>query len=938
MLVLWTGVAQSGLSVAASFAEPAAAWPPQAMQAGERLSTALRTSSLWNPNIATPERMRGLMLRQPSLVQTQSLDKVRIRTALMGSVQPYPQPYLDWLERMPVTGRLVLKATDPDELALNPAWDPVFEPGDTLALAEVSNHIGVLTDQGLCAVQFEPGRLVSDYIRACAGEQAGRVEYAWLVTPDGQVSGRGVAPWNQQPAVAVQPGSWVLAPSGAQRALKAGPFVQYAAYLATQGTFQPQDWVGADIERMGLPERVASMPRDLPVSSNTWGLSGLLQTPTARFKPAGTFGVTASRVEPYSRYSFILHPFDWLEGGFRYTKVTNRLFGPVDFSGDQKYLDKNIDLKVRLLTETAWRPQVAAGLQDLGGTALFAGEYLVASKRYGDWDWSLGLGYGYLGRTQDLTNPLALVSGRFRERSNRSVSIEDTGKVSGRDFFRGRAALFGGVQWHTPWERWVLKLELEGNDYRTEPLDNPQSQSSRINGGLVYQWTDSVRLHVGVERGNTMSVGVSLSENLARLNTPKVSDPAPLPVKPSAPAQTAPWAPTAKAIEQQSGLVVSRIEKAGSEVRVQVDNARLPLHSLPTVERIAEVLHQNVDQNTRWFTVDYVNNGLPVGQHVVDREAFVKGRTQYVEASVQNSSEAVVAMQPQPAPQAVTVHEKTPQFLTNKTSLSYRQVVGGADGYLYQVALANDTSLKLGRNVRFDVRLSYGLFDNFDRFTQGAVSNLPQVRTRQRDYATTSNFTMPNAALKAYTALGQDHFLGAYGGYLEPMFAGVGMEYLYRPHNSPWALSVDVNRVRQRAFEQDFDLLPYTVNTGHMTVYADTGIEDIQAALSVGQYLAGDRGATLDLSREFVNGARMGVFATRTNVSARDFGEGSFDKGIYVTIPFTAFFTRSIPGEAGFLWRPVTRDGGAMLSRGFSLMNETELRNPRTLRRRAQAD
>jgi len=164
------------------------------------------------------------------------------------------------------------------------------------------------------------------------------------------------------------------------------------------------------------------------------------------------------------------------------------------------------------------------------------------------------------------------------------------------------------------------------------------------------------------------------------------------------------------------------------------------------------------------------------------------------------------------------------------------------------------------------------------------------------------------------------------------MFGGVGGEYLYRPMNSSWALGVDANRVKQRAFEQDFDFRNYTVNTGHITAYVDTGFEDILATVSVGQYLAGDRGVTVDLSRVFDNGVKIGAYASKTNVSAEDFGEGSFDKGIYVRVPFDALFTSTVPGDASFNWVQVTRDGGAKLVRALSLFEETKERSPRSLR------
>ncbi len=67
----------------------------------------------------------------------------------------------------------------------------------------------------------------------------------------------------------------------------------------------------------------------------------------------------------------------------------------------------------------------------------------------------------------------------------------------------------------------------------------------------------------------------------------------------------------------------------------------------------------------------------------------------------------------------------------------------------------------------------------------------------------------------------------------------------------------------------------------------------------------------------------MGAFATKTNVSAAEFGEGSFDKGIYLNIPFDTFLPRSSFDVANFLYHPLTRDGGAILSRQFPLAGLT---------------
>lgn len=95
------------------------------------------------------------------------------------------------------------------------------------------------------------------------------------------------------------------------------------------------------------------------------------------------------------------------------------------------------------------------------------------------------------------------------------------------------------------------------------------------------------------------------------------------------------------------------------------------------------------------------------------------------------------------------------------------------------------------------------------------------------------------------------------------------------------------------------------------------------------RYLAGDVGATIDIKRVFPNGVALGAWATKTNVSAQQFGEGSFHhKGIYLNMPFDVFLPRSTGGTASLVWNPLTRDGGAKLYRRFPLSEITRLRSP----------
>jgi hypothetical protein len=258
--------------------------------------------------------------------------------------------------------------------------------------------------------------------------------------------------------------------------------------------------------------------------------------------------------------------------------------------------------------------------------------------------------------------------------------------------------------------------------------------------------------------------------------------------------------------------------------------------------------------------------------------------------------------------------------------------VGGPDNLLlYQIGIEGSGEFHVNDHIWAYGALNYRLIDNYANFTYDAPSALPRVRTDIRQYLEDSRLTMPVLQLTALDQFGPDQFYTVYGGYLESMFAGAGAEYLYRPQGSAFAFGLDANEVRQRGFKQDFSLLPYHTFTGFATLYWETGWHQITAELAVGQYLAGDKGATLSVSREFNNGVTVGAYATKTNVSAAQFGEGSFDKGIFLAVPFDALLGRSTGYIAPLRYVPVLRDGGQMLNRAYPLYGLTGTHDPRLL-------
>ncbi|MDV9043395.1 YjbH domain-containing protein [Stenotrophomonas sp. RAC2] len=673
-----------------------------------------------------------------------------------------------------------------------------------------------------------------------------------------------------------------------------------------------------------------------PPTASEWGGIGLLQTPTARMTEDGDIAFTASHNSPYSRYNLTLQPFSWLEGSFRYINVSNLRYGETSLSGDQNYKDKSIDFKVRFWRETRWTPDLAFGVRDLGGTGFFSSEYLVASKNFGPIDASVGLATGYIGNRGDFSNPLGAIDDRFKERRPIAGSnINDAGKFGVSNMFKGPVGIFGGITYQTPWDPLLVKVEYDGNDYRREPRRNNLKQSTPVNIGLVYAPNRNVELTAAWERGEAAMFSLTLRGNPGHApSAPKPFDPPPTRIDRSALANqgassaTQPdWKSVAGDIDENAGFRVDSISRRGSELVIDGYQNRYA-SAAKGMGRAARILGNTLDDSYDWYTFRTTRLGMPTVDMSIKREtieAYLQGAAS--EDDLRRSTEISAPI----AIRTDTLYQAGSRPWGGGFSFGYRQNLGGPDGFiLYQVSANASGSIFFRPNVWLTGSLSANVINNYDKFRYDAPSNVPRVRTDIRRYLNTSDLTMPNLQFNIAGRLGKDLYGIAYAGYLEWMYAGVGGELLYRPMGESWAVGANLNHLRQRDFNQHFGLRDYRITTGHATLYYSFDAQErVVGSLSVGRYLAGDYGATINVARVFDNGMSMGAYVTKTDMSARDFGEGSFDKGIYFSIPFDSILPRSTRGSATINWAPLIRDGGAMMGRKYSLYSITGEREDR---------
>jgi hypothetical protein len=159
------------------------------------------------------------------------------------------------------------------------------------------------------------------------------------------------------------------------------------------------------------------------------------------------------------------------------------------------------------------------------------------------------------------------------------------------------------------------------------------------------------------------------------------------------------------------------------------------------------------------------------------------------------------------------------------------------------------------------------------------------------------------------------------------MYGGVSTEVLWKPVASRLAVGAEVNYAMLRDQDMGFGFAQYetqddgsriengdyTVTTANLTGYYDIG-RGYHASFGVGKYLAGDVGATFALDREYENGWKVGGYFTLTDMPFDDFGEGSFDKGIRITIPYDYFIGTPSRKSVTTTVQSLTRDGGATLN------------------------
>lgn len=786
-----------------------------------------------------------------------------------------------------------------------------------------------------------------------------------------------------------------------------------------------------------------------PLVRNNYGSVGMIDMPSARMAPDGDVSAGVSYFQNTQRYDLGFEALPWLETDIRYS-------GLADFhEGYPVYWDRSFAIKARVWQESDILPAVALGIDDLVGTGVYSGEYLVASKQFGNFDASLGIGWGRLGSTDLFKNPLGSIFHSFAKPRAAFDASTTAGSTLFSSFFHGPySGLFGGIVWHTPIKNLSVIAEYSSDAYTIESQTGNFTPRTQLNYGLSYRVSNSVAL------GLDWLYGRSVGGNLTFEMDP-VTDPYPQRVGASPP----PTPPIRSAKEQQEALnlmlgkhgVSPPTEIFGSNAElvdalwrengdladVSIQGQRLSLTiakdnldhtchaaasiiglysitiktvrvlngrgsiscAVPTSPALA-VLTANAGGQLNAITLSQVTPATLITinaaiepkidtktalahiradterQHIVVDAMSVSGAeliiyytnsNYFSEANALDRLARIIMTDAPPQIEKfrlIAVFGSVPQrefdFLRAPAERSFAQdgkldfadnitsgpapmenaVLSASERGTYpklswdifpqfrqelfdpsnpigvQILAGASGSAELLPGLALNGEVEANIWDNFNT-ARPSDSVLPHVRTDFAKYFTEGKNGVGSLEADYQFRVAPDVFAIARAGYLESMFAGVGGEVLWRPENQRWALGGDLYEVQQRNFDRLFGLQSYRVLTGHISVYYASPWYGLNFIVRAGQYLAGDRGLTFEMSRRFATGVEIGAFFTKTNVSSTQFGEGSFDKGIVIRIPIGWAAPIDTQTELGTVIRPVQRDGGQELAGDAILYDET---------------
>ena len=667
------------------------------------------------------------------------------------------------------------------------------------------------------------------------------------------------------------------------------------------------------------------------------GNTGIFETPNARIMPDWSMRMFINQDKPYTYFGVAGTPLPFFEGNFHMTQIDGvEAFGGTTRYGDNK--DKSISFKLQLQQEQNFLPSVVFGGDDIWGTGLYTSKYIAMSKEIGFFDFTLGYAKGRLGgqniKPSGTTNSGSSNNTAFNFMKDLSW---DGGKPFGSIVFKATPDL-------------SLMAEYSSIDYEKDS-SNPFTSGeyydlpeSKINYGAKYALSNKSTIGLSFQRGNQLSFGYSYQFGFSKnAMFPHLPDPK--------------WRADEAKLKEYENLDEKQLSnKLSNEVAAEklsnvqtsvnqnkiwteFDNPRYD-DDLKAIGRAISTIDEVAPKNYDTIYATLKQRDVPLKTIKVNRkeyDAYENGKV-----SPDYFKNAVILTN------SVEVMEK--EFKDNKIDL-YKTPEFGTKGFSFYIGPEFKTYLN-SKDKPFAIKISAMAMLNFDvtkgffiksRFSHPLLNDIKDlqldetlednklaIRSNMIDYYKYDDTQMQRLTADylfraPFESMGKVEI-----GYLDFAFAGTDLEWYKSFFDDRFGLGLQYQNVYKRPIDEMFGIdteLKYDAK--FLNAYFLLSEKyDMHMGVKYGQFLAGDKGVKVDISRSY-KGFTIGAYATVTNsdeIFTSSQNRGYIDKGIYIQIPLDVFTYKNVKGRVNYALSPWTRDVGQYAGTSMSLypMNNGE--------------
>ncbi len=638
-----------------------------------------------------------------------------------------------------------------------------------------------------------------------------------------------------------------------------------------------------------FPARAGDFPFTYP---SNLGLTGLMETPTARVMKENRYRVGASIVDPYTQYYGTIGIFPRIEVNGRVTEVSG-VPGFTEGSPYGDYKDKAVDLKFQFLREGKLTPALALVIMDPHGTRLYSSQALVASKQIYPFDFTIGMGNGRYGK-----EPLPATGERF--------GLELFTKP--REWWNS-AKVFGGIQF-APSEKFALMVEYSPIEYHRQTNDPAQARyftepvPSKVNFGARWKPTRWSEIDVTYQRGNQFGVGFSVAFDIGN---------------PLVPIRDRPYRETPERLADpvsdriafalsESGFRNIGVDSDGITLHVEAENDRY-FFATRAVDVILSIVAPRMPETVEYLHVMLKENGIPSVEFITTRTGIDMlyageiGRDRFLDLSTMKTNEDLPYV-------AKTVHRRRFDY---DVSLSLETFLNDPSGFFkYRFGITGLVSADTWKGGSLVAGAEYFPLNTV------STSTVPLSIPVRSDIA---NYKKEDVSLSRLL-FEQIHktrgplYGRIAGGLLEVMYAGVDGEIAAPLLNGRFLAGISGSAVQKREPDSPFGLIS---GADYYTAFVNGRLNipeaDVYLDIKAGRFLAGDKGARVTLSKS-INGVVLSAWYsyTDTSIFTDPLNNGYHDKGISVTIPLRLFLGRDSKTSYRYALSPWTRDVGQDIS------------------------